>query len=203
VKSNTVIIARNLVSDSICRLLASWLANEQAHNRMALWTPGLYLAGCRMYDLDNTTYLPLYEGQKQPLMPLQNIPSEFFNLEKDILRQTNLFNPAKAKQSVTLASVCVENGFVRPHMDKNPHNQSHLLMRCNLLAQASEAGGQFEVEDDGRTKSFDMKVGDVLFFYADSLNHWTTPVHGPTPRILISYPLLVDREWLQNHSVLL
>ncbi len=196
-KNNTIILIKKFISSSICNILKDYLVQEKNEDRLVLWLPNLYMGGIRINDLDNDMFLPLYENHK-PLQKLHNVPDVFFSVAKNILAQTSLENPKIAKNSVTLASVCELNGFVNPHIDRNPHIKTHRLMRCNLMVQNSEAGGEFVVQDGNENKIFDLNQGDVIYFFADHLKHWTNPVLGNTSRIIISYPLLVDNDWLKK-----
>lgn len=88
-----------------------------------------------------------------------------------------------------VVSYTMNGGDVYKHKDPKSLNGLATL-RCNILTQSSEKGGQLYV--DGQAINFN--VGDLHCYLVSEHEHWVTPAEGDTPRIMWMFGAHVPAE---------
>jgi len=77
-----------------------------------------------------------------------------------------------------VVSCTYPGGDIYPHRDPNPQTLSGL--RCNIISQSPDSGGELWVEDERVV----VGAGDLHCYLVTENTHYVTEVKGQTPRIL-------------------
>lgn len=87
--------------------------------------------------------------------------------------------------SCTFPSGCV-------HEHKDPKEGNLEVLRCNILTQAADFGGELFLNDE----RIDISVGDLHCYLPSKYPHYVTQVNGSTNRILWMFGYAIsDTEW--------
>jgi len=112
----------------------------------------------------------------------ENYPDLAYSLYDRISNYLGLEGLAKSVNNGGKDSIIVNctltSGDVFKHVDAMEPN-GHLL-RCNILTQAPESGGELYVNDN----KVDIQVGDLHCYLVTKYQHTATTVQGNTKRIL-------------------
>lgn len=110
------------------------------------------------------------------------------------LRLENLFGlDGIAVQEVRhgwFLSIGNAGSLIRPHHDLPPDGKR--ILRCNLFLELPVEGGWPVIED----VPFDVRPGTLLAFLPSELLHWSQPVLGATPRVMLSFGYTVPGDYL-------
>jgi len=87
-----------------------------------------------------------------------------------------------------VVSYVLPSGDVHKHQD--PMEETLHVLRCNVVTQAADAGGDLIV--DGQ--KIDVAVGDLHCYLASDVEHHVTTVEGNTPRILWMFGYQCSKE---------
>jgi hypothetical protein len=118
---------------------------------------------------------------------LQNLspPREVWDIKKHII---NLYGLESEKQEPIYKDYCgfiTEGGSIHSH--KDPNEQGFIHTRFNVLLSKPLAGG--EPVQEGNIIS--VEEGDIWRCDAGKVLHWSTPVVGNKPRIVLSFGFLL------------
>jgi hypothetical protein len=95
-----------------------------------------------------------------------------------------------------VVSYTLKGGDIYAH--KDPRSADGLpTYRCNILTQASEAGGELFVDD----KKIDIAVGDLHCYMVSELEHYATEVKGKTPRIMWMFGAHIPKTHWEEYGV--
>lgn len=114
-----------------------------------------------------------------------DLPKEFKEIKQKII---SFFNLKDAQQEPVFKDFCgfiTETGFVHKHKDPNKDGLIHT--RFNVLLSKPISGGIPVI--DG--KEINVTEGEVWECKAGIYEHWTTPVVGSKPRIVLSFGFLL------------
>lgn len=95
-----------------------------------------------------------------------------------------------------VVSYTMEGGDVYKHLD-GLSADGLPTYRCNILTQASEAGGELFVDD----KKIDIAVGDLHCYMVSELEHYATEVKGKTPRIMWMFGAHIPKTHWEEYGV--
>lgn len=95
-----------------------------------------------------------------------------------------------------VTSITYKGDDVYPHCD--PKLPGLSILRCNVVTQASEAGGKLYVGG----ALVDVNVGDLHCYLASDYPHKVTSVTGDTPRILWMFGAQVPKDAWELKQIL-
>ena len=171
---------------------------ELAQRRLLRFEPGFLSSADRRALLDWARDMP-------PHMILANDTDRYFGKLADLpgvpalcaglrLRIERLFGlDGIAFQEVRhgwFLSIGNAGSLVRPHHDLPPDGKR--ILRCNLFLELPVEGGRPVIED----VTFDVAPGTLLAFLPSELLHWSQPVTGATPRVMLSFGYTVPGDYL-------
>lgn len=95
-----------------------------------------------------------------------------------------------------VVSYTTNGGDVYKHRDPSSQTDPNLgTLRCNILTQKPEAGGELYVEG----RKIELEVGDLHCYMVSKYHHWATPVVGNTARIMWMFGAHVpEQAWEYN-----
>jgi predicted 2-oxoglutarate/Fe(II)-dependent dioxygenase YbiX len=119
-------------------------------------------------------------------------PIEIYNIRQRLISDYKLQNAALLDYATDgiVVSLIYDGGDVFRHKDTfllNEGQADTAVLRCNLLVEAAETGGNVIV--DGVV--YPLNAGDVIMYPATDYNHEVTTCHGATPRILVMFGFLL------------
>lgn len=114
-----------------------------------------------------------------------NPPLEVWKIKKSIYDKYNLYGLKLEPIYMDYCSVITENGAIHPHKDPTEKNKIHV--RFNVMVSKPIAGG-LPVQEG---KIIEVSEGEVWQTNASKVEHWSTPVEGDKPRIVLSYGVLM------------
>jgi hypothetical protein len=91
--------------------------------------------------------------------------------------------------------------YIKPGGDvykhKDPKHLGLLALRCNIMTQTAEEGGELFVNGN----KVPIKTGDLHCYLASDFEHYVTEVKGDTPRILWMFGAYVPKEHWENGEI--
>lgn len=88
-------------------------------------------------------------------------------------------------------------GDVFKHKDPKNSITGYSALRCNIMTQAADDGGELFVDGN----KIDIKTGDLHCYLASDYEHYVTEVKGNTPRILWMFGAYVPKECWENGEI--
>lgn len=171
------------ISEEERQAIKSWIQTEFKEGRLCFWNSGFYLGGYKFGDPTNQSW----EGGR--LKALQNIPNEFFNIQKRIteLFPENLLTPG----NTAFVNYFEDGGRIQKHTDG--HIDDHWHVRCNVLIVEPKEG---MLVVNG--KECPHKERELVCFLADKHEHEVMKVSPQ--RIVLSYAMVVPKTWFKTNA---
>ena len=111
----------------------------------------------------------------------------FNRIKKNYSLEDLTVPPNQGKDGIVVSYIKTQ-GDVFPHKDPKANGLSTL--RCNIVTQESEEGGDLFVG----SKHVPLSPGDLHCYLASEYEHHVTTVKGCTPRILWMFGFLINKE---------
>lgn len=115
----------------------------------------------------------------------KNYPIEVLEVRKQIITAFNLEGKQQEPLYKDFCGFITEGGFVHKHKDPNKNGLVHT--RFNVLVSKPNEGGKVFIDN----KEVVVEEGGVWVCKAGLYEHWTTPVIGDKPRIVLSFGFLL------------
>lgn len=128
---------------------------------------------------------PAGANRKFKVLDGNDYPQEALEVKNQIVSAFNLEGKQQEPMYKDFCGFITEGGFVHKHRDPNIGQLTHT--RFNVLVSKPLAGGVAVI--DG--KEINVEEGDVWRCDAGLYEHWTTPVIGAKPRIVLSFGFLL------------
>lgn len=121
-----------------------------------------------------------------------NYPKAIDDLSERIVKFVGIQNYPVIKNhgnDGVVVNYTIDGGDIYKHKDQKSI-EGFATLRCNILTQKSENGGDLYIEDN----KIDIGVGDLHCYLASEHEHWVTKVEGNTPRIMWMFGAHVPAE---------
>lgn len=125
------------------------------------------------------------QHRKFKIFEENNYPKEVLNVKNEIINNFNLKNKKQEPIYKDFCGFITEGGYVHKHKDSNKDNLIHT--RFNVLISKPIEGGIVFINN----KEIIVEEGEVWKCEAGLYEHWTTPVIGIKPRIILSFGFLL------------
>ena len=138
----------------------------------------------------STIFPDKFDKYPDLIYDIKNRIISFLNLEN--LKESEM-NGGKGKNSI-ISLVIQPGGDMFAHRDIMEPNGNHLL-RCNIMTQVPEDGGELFVDDrDGVKQKINLGAGDLHCYMVTKYEHYSSTVKGNKNRILwmIGFQMPVD-----------
>jgi len=177
-----VFFLRKFVSTEDCIKLSSWIDIGIQNEWVSF--------GCNI-----ETGLKNYKGRLttrgfDDRFTFPSLVHEISNRITDSLKLSNFAKSNNGNKFGIIGTSTQTGGNVITHTDPKENNGSVHVLRCNIVTQVSESGGELVI--DG--KKIPLQIGDLHCYLVTLLPHSVTQVKGKTSRILWMFGYQVSIE---------
>jgi hypothetical protein len=176
-----MLIIKNFLDPQSCNQLNDWV-KLGVENK---WLDAGLNAKTITWDCANRLTTRVYADRfdySSEVYAVQTRITEFLNIQ-DLPKSV----VGGGKNGIVVSYV-LPSGDVHKHQD--PMEETLHVLRCNVVTQAADAGGDLIV--DGQ--KIDVAVGDLHCYLASDVEHHVTTVEGNAPRILWMFGYQCSKE---------
>lgn len=136
-------------------------------------------------NIDSFQINPCGQHRRFKIFEDNNYPKEVLEVKNQIVSAFNLTDKQQEPLYRDFCGFITEGGFVHKHKDPNKNGLIHT--RFNVLVSKPTEGGLVFIDN----KEVFVEEGNVWVCKAGLYEHWTTPVIGNKPRIILSFGFLL------------
>jgi hypothetical protein len=167
-KGPTIEIVREFISPTVQTVLQTWATDMLPHLR------------------------PNPRGKERFFRQVEElpfVPLEYTTARKRLQAKLKVSDDQRECEFGWFLGSIGDGGFIHQHMDRAAPGRRHL--RCNLIVQAPDCGGEPVIED----RIYTCEERMLLCFFPSEQRHRCEPVSGPRRRIVCSFGYLVPMDY--------